>query len=491
MRLSHPRRLARLAAACLALSLTPLALAPSQGHAAPEQDSDRWIIQLENPRAAAAVQAASSRGGAKVTHRFSRTFPGMAVRMDAKRADSMRRLPGVKSVTRDNRVWAAGVQNDPPVGLDRIDQKTSRGSRSYTASRTGAGVRSYVVDSGINLGHTDFTGRIVNGPNFVKPGTAPSDCAGHGTHVAGIVGGTRHGVAKQTTLVPIKVLDCDGGGYESDTLAAMEWVVNDHAAGKPAVLNMSLTGAASPAFTQAVESVIADGVTVVAAAGNVADGEPPANACNFSPANVPHVLTVANASTNNYQAPTSNDGPCVDLFAPGTGITSAWIGSQSATAVDDGTSMAAPHVAGAAAMVLEARPTWTPAQVHDQIVKQSQPNVIINPSGQTPNRMLHTLSNVTPGVLERIGTPAVSGTARVGSRLTGTAGSWGTGSVSITHAWFRVNSNGTRTRITGATQPSYVVTSADRGHRLQYVATGSKPNYVSRANGSPMTAAVS
>ncbi|MGO4957790.1 S8 family peptidase [Luteococcus sp. Sow4_B9] len=492
MRLPQPSApLARLVAPALALALvaTGLVLLPSQ--AAPDEETDRWIVRYDSPRSARSIQAASTRGGGRIKHQFSTAFPGMAVEMTPRNAAALRGMKGVVSVTPDHRMRAADVQDIPPAGLDRIDQVTSRGTRSYTSTRNGSGVRAYVVDSGLNLGHTDFTGRIIEGPNLVNQGDRPTDCSGHGTHVAGILAGTRFGVAKRTTVTPIKVLDCDGGGYASDTIAALEWVVKDHAAGRPAVLNLSLAGPVSPELTSAVNSVIADGVTVVAAAGNADPGSAPTSACNFGPANVPGVLTVANSTTFDQQSPTSNFGSCVDLYAPGTGIRSAWIGGASATATDDGTSMATPHVAGAAALLLQARPTWTPAQVHSQIVSQSLANRISNPSPGTPNRLLHTLSPITPGQIEHVGRPGISGTPTVGSRLSATPGTWGNGRVTLRGQWYRVSSTGTRTAITGATGTSLVLSTADRGQRVQYTVTASKVNYANKQASSPLTSVVS
>ncbi|MEL4506365.1 S8 family peptidase [Luteococcus sp. H138] len=392
-RITPPRSARTLAAVTVAaLGATTLATAPTD--AAPEPRT-RWIVRFDNPTSMQSVRAAGA-AGSKPRHTYQKIFPGMATTMTAAEAKRLKGRRGVVSVEPDRRIHAAGTQVNPPLGLDRIDQLSSRPSRSYSSKLTGAGVTAYILDSGINASHTDFTGRIKNGPNYVSPGTAPKDCAGHGTHVAGILAGTRHGVAKKATIVPVKVLDCDGGGYESDMLAGMEWVVRNHLAGKPAVLNVSLGGAVSKNLTAATQKVINDGVTVVAAGGNAPEGGEPGPACNYGPANVPAVLTVANASTTNYQSPTSNYGSCIDLYAPGTNIRSAWIGSSTATNSDSGTSMAAPFVSGAAALVLQARPSWTPAQVHSQIVTQAARNVIINPTKGTPNRMLYTVSRVTP-----------------------------------------------------------------------------------------------
>lgn len=363
--------------------------------AAPRPNT-RWIVRTTSPDTLSRAQAQARTADHKVQHRFTRVFPGMAVTMDEGSAARMRTMPGVVSVTPDTPIHAAGTQNNPPIGLDRIDQVSPRPSRSFSAVHTGAGVTAYVVDSGLNLSHTDFTGRVIQGPNYEEPGTPPTDCAGHGTHVAGTLAGTRFGVAKKATVVPIKVLDCTGGGFTSNMIAALDWAVGHHRAGTPAVLNMSVGGASNSEMTTAVRAAVADGITVVAAAGNAEEGQAPVDACTISPASTPEAITVANASVDNRQAPDSNHGKCVDLYAPGTGIRSAWVGSSTATMVDSGTSMAAPHVAGAAALLLQARPSWTPAQVGTQLVVQSQKNVVMKATPGTPNRMLQTVSSITP-----------------------------------------------------------------------------------------------
>ncbi|MEL4356379.1 MULTISPECIES: S8 family peptidase [unclassified Luteococcus] len=391
----EPRLRKALALAVLTgLGAATLVSAPAE--AAP-QPRTRWIVRFSNPAAMQSVRAAGdSVGASRARHTYTNIFPGMATTLTEREARALRGKRGVVSVTPDRVIRAAETQVNPPLGLDRVDQKSSRPSRSYSSRMTGAGVTAYIIDSGINPSHTEFKGRVVSGPNLVNPGTAPRDCAGHGTHVAGILAGTRFGVAKKATIMPIKVLDCDGTGYESDSLEALDYVVQHHKPGRPAVLNISLGGAVTRELSTAVQKVIDDGVTVVAAAGNAPRGGKPGPACNYGPANVPAVLTVANSSTTNYQSPTSNYGSCVDVYAPGVQIQSAWIGSTTASKVSSGTSMAAPFASGAAALVLQARPTWTPAMVVTQVLNQSPRNVIINPTAGTPNRMLYTIGSVTP-----------------------------------------------------------------------------------------------
>jgi len=243
----------------------------------------------------------------------------------------------------------ATSQSSATWGLDRIDQSSGlSGTYSYTS--TGAGVDAYVIDTGILGTHKDFSGRVRNGFTSINDRRGTTDCNGHGTHVAGTIGGATYGVAKQVSLIPVRVLDCRGSGTNSGVIAGVNWAITNHLSGVKAVANMSLGGGASDALDLAINNLYADGVVVVVAAGNST-----ANACNFSPARVPNAITVA-ASTNLDQlASYSNFGSCVDIIAPGSSITSAWIGKTN-TAVNtiSGTSMASPHVAGAKARELSA-----------------------------------------------------------------------------------------------------------------------------------------
>jgi subtilisin family serine protease len=246
-------------------------------------------------------------------------------------------------------------------------------------------VTAYVVDTGILASHTDFGGRVAAGWTAVADGNGTTDCNGHGTHVAGTVAGTTYGVAKSATLVPVRVLDCAGSGYNSDVVAGLDWIAANHAAGAPAVANLSLGGAASSTVDAAIQAVLNDGVTTVVAAGNSA-----VDACTASPARVPGAITVAASDSADKQASFSNFGSCVDLYAPGVGITSAYYTSTTATASMSGTSMAAPHTAGAAAVVLSQNPALAPADVAAALVSNATPGVIAGASTGTPNRLLYT-----------------------------------------------------------------------------------------------------
>jgi subtilisin family serine protease len=239
------------------------------------------------------------------------------------------------------------------------------------------------VDTGVLASHTDFGGRVAAGWSAVTDGLGSSDCNGHGTHVAATVAGSTYGVAKAATVVPVRVLDCNGSGFNSDVVAGLEWVAANHAAGTPAVVNLSLGGAASSAVDAAIQAVINDGVTAVVAAGNSA-----VDACGSSPARVPAAVTVAASDSADRQASFSNFGSCVDLYAPGVGITSATYTSATATASMSGTSMAAPHAAGAAALLLSQNPALSPAQVAAALASNAAAGVITGATSGTPNRLL-------------------------------------------------------------------------------------------------------
>lgn len=257
-------------------------------------------------------------------------------------------------------------------GLDRIDQRILPLTGSYEYDTYGSGVTAYVMDTGINLSHTEFSGRLAAGFDGINDGNGTNDCSGHGTHVSGTLGGSTYGVAKSVTLVPVRVLNCSGQeGSSSLLIRGLSWVADHHPQGQPAVLNMSLVMYASDAIDNAVRQVIADGVVVVAASGNSGTINGAGNACLWSPARVPEVITVNASTIADDDASFSNYGPCSDLYAPGQNIFSASIGSSTATRTGSGTSMATPHVAGVAARVLSVNPSMSPAQVHQFIVSSA------------------------------------------------------------------------------------------------------------------------
>ncbi|HET8662241.1 MAG TPA: S8 family serine peptidase, partial [Micromonosporaceae bacterium] len=251
---------------------------------------------------------------------------------------------------------------------------------SYTYPNTASNVHAYIIDTGIRFTHTDFGGRATSGFDAIDGGSA-DDCHGHGTHVAGTTGGGAYGVAKGVQLVAVRVLSCSGSGTTAQVIAGVDWVTAN--AVKPAVANMSLGGGVQTALDAAVANSIASGVTYAIAAGNSN-----ADACNFSPARVGTAITLGATDINDNRASFSNWGTCLDLFAPGVSIPSAWWTSDTATASLSGTSMASPHAAGAAALVASANPTWSPQQVRDQIVADATTGVVGNPGAGSPNRLL-------------------------------------------------------------------------------------------------------
>ena len=281
----------------------------------------------------------------------------------------------------------AGTYGCATWGLDRIDQRTATLDQLFTPAGTGSGVRAYIVDTGVYTAQTQFTGRTASGYNTTSSNTSDwADCHGHGTHVAGTVAGTTWGVAKSATIIPVKVLNCFGSGSMSGVIAGLEWIVSDHTAGVPAVANMSLGGGKSSALETAVANLVLDGVTVVVAAGNETQ-----DACNVSPAGAPSAITVGATTSSDALAYYSNYGSCVDILAPGSSITSVGITSTTATDTMSGTSMASPHVAGAAALYLGLNNAATPAQVVAALTAASTPDVVTGVLG-SPNKLVYARS---------------------------------------------------------------------------------------------------
>lgn len=275
----------------------------------------------------------------------------------------------------DRRV--ARVEPDRPVfatqtgswGLDRIDQRQLPLDGQFNVQGTGLGVSAYIVDTGIRFDHDEFGGRAVQGVDVIGDGRNGSDCNGHGTHVAGTVGGRTYGVAREVSLVSARVLDCNGSGLMSGVIEALDWIAKNGQ--RPGVVNMSLGGAAHSSVDDAVSQLVAAGFTAVAAAGNES-----ADACLYSPARVPEAITIAATDSADVRPSWSNYGSCVDLFAPGVSITSAWHTTKTATATLSGTSMASPHVAGAAALILQETPGLSPADVAASISESATKNIV-------------------------------------------------------------------------------------------------------------------
>lgn len=290
---------------------------------------------------------------------------------------------------------AAGpfVQRNPQnYGLDRIDQRNLPLSNSYTVREDGAGVTAYVVDTGIRTTHKDFGGRAVSGIDVIDGGKA-DDCNGHGTQVAGILGGKTYGVAKAVKLVAVRVLDCNGEGTDAGIVKGLNWVIANHKAGVPAVANLSLGGSKSAVLDAAIKATVKDGITVVVAAGN--DGQVllggvtgASDACNGSPARVPEALTVGAVDSRDKRASFSSYGKCVDIFAPGTRILSDWYTSDTATMMESGTSQATPLVSGSIALYLSKAPTLSPATVTARLLQAATTGKVQNAGPGSPNRLL-------------------------------------------------------------------------------------------------------
>lgn len=339
---------------------------------------DQYIVVLKagaSPRGLAAAVGASPR------HVYTAALNGFAARLTAAQLTALRNNPHVDYISPDEVVTATGTQSYPTWGLDRIDQRYRPLNSTYTYGRTGAGVNLYILDTGIRFSHTEFGGRAVGGYDVF--GGDASDCNGHGTHVAGTAGGSTYGVAKAVNLISVRVLDCYGNGSTSGVIAGVDWVTANRVG--PSVANMSLGGGANTALDNAVRNSLASGVTYVIAAGNNN-----ANACNYSPARVTDALIVGNVNSSDTRNSTSNYGSCLDLFAPGTNITSAWYGSDTQTHTISGTSMAAPHVAGIAAMYLEWIPGSLPVDVQYAIDQNGTWDVVSNRGTNSPNRVVYS-----------------------------------------------------------------------------------------------------
>lgn len=334
----------------------------------------------------------SSTHGAQ--HRFSYTHAvkGFAVRLPAKAVPgflaAMARNPNVDYVEQDGVVKASVTQSSPTWGLDRTDQRDLSLSTSYTYETSGSGVRAYIMDTGILASHTDFGGRVLAGYTAISDGKGATDCNGHGTHVAGTVGGSRWGVAKSVALVPVRVLGCDGSGTMSGVLAGLDWIVKNGV--RPAVINMSLSSSAYSTLDTAVTNAVSAGFSTVVAAGNSS-----ADACLSSPARAAAAITVGATTSADAKASYSNYGTCLDLFAPGSSVTSAWYTSTTATATSSGTSMAAPHVAGVVARLLQANPSASASNITSTLLSATTSNILGSVGVGSPNRMLFAQDTVT------------------------------------------------------------------------------------------------
>lgn len=334
---------------------------------------ERYIVVLkdsvQNTPGVAAEHARNHQ--VKVSSVYAHALKGYAASMPPGKVKALERDSRVAYVEVDGVATTVATQSNAPWGLDRIDQLKLPLNTTFTYSASGNGVKAYIIDTGIRKSHADFSGRVVDGYDAVD-GTLPAeDCNGHGTHVAGTVGGTQYGVAKGTTLVSVRVLDCGGSGYWSWVIAGIDYVTASHVPGQSAVANLSLGGSASTSVDTAVKNSIAKGISYAVAAGNSSQ-----DACKFSPARVPEAMTIGATDKTDTRPSWSNWGACVDWFAPGVSIKSAWYTNDSATSTISGTSMASPHAAGVAALYLQNNPGATPQQVRDALYSGTSKSIV-------------------------------------------------------------------------------------------------------------------
>ncbi|MEU6482504.1 S8 family serine peptidase [Streptomyces sp. NPDC046887] len=356
------------------------------------QVADTYIVVLGDTQeqvSATSAQKLAGKYGGQAKHTYNRALRGFSARMSRDEAAELAADSQVKYVAPVQIGHSSATQSNPPWGLDRIDQKALPLDKKYTYGSTASNVTAYIVDSGIRLSHQDFGGRAKSGYDFVDNDSNASDCLGHGTHVAGTVGGSTYGVAKGVKLVSVRILDCNDSSDTEKALNGIEWVTKN--AAKPAVANMSLQfGSNDTVVEGAIKRSIASGVTWSLSANNFNS-----NACQSSPAKLPEAITVGNIDSSDKRYQDSNYGSCLDIWAPGTSIVSASHQNDTGTRTMTGTSMAAPHVAGAAALYLAGNPSATPQQVRDALVGQASTVTVGDAKSGSPNKVLNVNSGGT------------------------------------------------------------------------------------------------
>jgi subtilisin family serine protease len=387
------RRIGGVVAALLAL-LSILIAAPARAVSVPVRS---YIVVLNDDVANPAAVATRQTGalGGEITHVYSHALKGYSALLPVGSISRLASDRSVKFIELDSLMRADATQTGATWGIDRIDQRNRPTNGTFIYNSTGAGVKAYIIDTGINYTHQDFGGRAVLGTDMVSkaatcavlvcfgggaPGSGSNggvDCNGHGTHVSGTVGGSTYGVAKQVTLVAVRVLGCDGSGPTADVIAGVDWVTGNHQAGQPAVANMSLGGGTNAALDTAVTNAINDGVAFAVAAGNGNALGTGVDACGTSPGRVPAAMTIGATDNTDTKATFSNYGNCVDWYAPGVNIVSDWMGSNTATNTISGTSMATPHVAGVAAQYLQTNPGASPQVTRDALFNLTTKGIVL------------------------------------------------------------------------------------------------------------------
>jgi subtilisin family serine protease len=443
--------------------------------------SDDWIVVFKpgvaDPPGLARGLVKNAGGTLRFT--YTEALQGFAARIPAQALDGIRHNPNIELVEQDLAISADVIQSNPPSwGLDRIDQRDLPLDDSYTYDFDGTGVTAYILDTGIRPTHNDFVGRASVGADFIGDGQNGIDCAGHGTHVAGTVGGSSYGVAKNVSLIAVRVLDCGGSGFVSGLIAGIDWITADHDPGELAVANVSIRAPISTSLDNAVANSVADGVTYAVSAGNANT-----NACNQSPAREPTALTVASTTSSDSRSGFSNYGTCVDLFAPGSSIISAWYTGDNAAASLSGTSMASPHVAGAAALYLDETNGATPAQVASAILGAATSGAVSDPGSGSPNLLLYSLFGGSPPppppppppaaatdvAVESVSDVQTSGKRHLNGSVTvaiglGVDGSVGPASgISVTGNWYKNGDLGSAVKTTSGTTNSAGAVSMSSG----------------------------